>query len=218
MTIEIIGAGFGRTGTHTLKLALQHLGFSKCYHMEELVMNPESLHYWEDARHGKQVNWDELFKGYRAAVDFPTNMFYTDLMQHYPDAKVILTMRDPESWYKSFGSTIIRQSKPSLKQIVSTSFKLPFNQKLRQQLKIFKYAGKFLDEMFGGRFDEDKEKMINIFNSRNDHIKNTIPPEKLLIYEVKDGWAPLCNFLGRPVPDKPFPHSNTTAEFQARTS
>ena len=137
MAIEIIGAGFGRTGTHSLKLALQRLGFSNCYHMDDLVGNPENLHYWEDARDGKHVNWDELFKGYRAAVDFPANMFYKDFMKFYPDAKIILTMRDLENWYKSFGDTIIRQSNPSLKQIVSMSFKLPFNKKLRKQLRVF---------------------------------------------------------------------------------
>jgi len=216
MAIEIIGAGFGRTGTHSLKLALQRLVFSKCYHMEDLVRNPENLHYWEDAREGKHVDWDELFKGYRAAVDFPANMFYKDFMKLYPDAKVILTMRDPENWYKSFGDTIIRQSNPSLKQIVSMSFKLPFNKKLWKQLRVFKYANEYLDDMFEGRFYEDKEKAINFFNNWNDRIKNTVPAEKLLIYEVKNGWKPLCDFLGCSVPDEPFPRSNTTAEFNTR--
>ena len=216
MAIEIIGVGFGRTGTHSLRLALQRLGFSKCYHMEDLVLKPENLHYWEDARAGKHVNWDELFQGYRAAVDFPANMFYKDFMKLYPDAKVILTMRDPENWYKSFGDTIIRQSNPSLKQIVSMSFKLPFNKKLRKQLRVFKYANEYLDDMFEGRFYEDKEKAINFFNNWNDRIKNTVPAEKLLIYEVKNGWSPLCDFLGCSVPDEPFPRSNTTAEFNTR--
>src|SRR5438046_4560925 len=111
-----------------------------------ITVKPDEVIYWADAKAGKPVNWEELFNGYQSAVDIPTFYFYKDLMKVYPDAKVILTLRNPDSWYKSFGDTIIPQSKPSFGQILSMSVRLPFNKKLRQQLNVFKYAGGFLKE------------------------------------------------------------------------
>ena len=114
MPLKIIGAGVGRTGTHSLKLALEELGFGPCYHMEELIMhNPQNVKYWVDAKAGKPVDWEEVFKGFQSGVDLPIFFFYKDLMKKYPDAKVILTTRNPDSWYKSFGDTIINAGKPS---------------------------------------------------------------------------------------------------------
>ncbi|MDX1408850.1 MAG: sulfotransferase, partial [Saprospiraceae bacterium] len=117
MALEVLGVGFGRTGTHSLKLALEHLGYP-CYHMENLINHPDDLHYWSDARAGKDVDWDALFASYRAAVDFPAIMHWETFVHRYPQAKCILTTRDTESWYRSFGDTIIRQSRPSLGQML----------------------------------------------------------------------------------------------------
>jgi hypothetical protein len=216
MPLKIIGAGLGRTGTHTLKLALEELGFGKCYHMEELVMHhPENIHYWADAKAGKTVNWEELFMGFQSAVDIPTFYFYKDFMKLYPGSKVILTVRNPESWYKSFNDTIIRQSKPSLGKILSTSLRMPFSKKVRDRLKVFQYAGSMLKEFFTNGF-EDKEATLKFFERWNQEVRNYVPADQLLVYDVKEGWEPLCRFLNVPVSQKPFPHSNTTAEFNAR--
>jgi hypothetical protein len=136
-------------------------------------------------------------------------------MEKYPDAKMIHTVRNPESWYKSFGNTIVRQSKPSLKQILSMTLRLPFSAKLRGQLRVFKFAGKFMKKFMPDGF-ENKDKTIAAFNQWNKDVMNTVPKEKLLVYDVKEGWGPLCIFLNVPVPENPFPHSNTTAEFNAR--
>lgn len=215
MSLKIIGTGLGRTGTHSLKLALEQLGFSKCYHMENLLTNPGDIDYWEAASEGKTVNWDELFSGYQAAVDIPAFIYYKELMQKYPDAKMIHTTRNPESWYRSFGDTIVKQSKPSIGKILSMSIRLPFSAKLRGQLRVFKFAGKFLKNFLPAGF-ENKEKTLAAFNDWNKQVMNTVPKEKILVFDVKEGWEPLCRFLNVPVPQTPFPHSNTTLEFNSR--
>lgn len=215
MALKIIGSGFGRTGTHSLKIALETLGFSKCYHMENLLNHPSDILYWEAARDGKPVNWDALFSGYQAAVDIPAYIFYKELMELYPDAKVIHTMRDGEGWYKSFGDTIIKSMKPSLGRMLSMTVRLPFSPKLRGQLRVFKYAGKFLKSFIPDGFD-DKEKTIAAFNEWNRKVLESVPKEKLLVFDARQGWEPLCNFLGVDVPSVPYPHSNTTEEFNSR--
>lgn len=215
MALKIIGTGLGRTGTHSLKLALEELGFTKCYHMETLLQHPADIVHWEAAMAGKPVDWDSLFSGYTAAVDIPTFIYYKELMQKYPDAKIIHTTRDAESWYKSFGDTIIRQSKPSIGKILSMSVRLPFSAKLRGQLRVFKFAGAFTKTFLPDGFD-NKEKTIAAFHEWNRQVLATIPKEKILVFDAKQGWDPLCRFLNVPVPSVPFPHSNTTNEFNSR--
>lgn len=215
MALKVIGTGMGRTGTHSLKLALEELGFSKCYHMENLMDNPSDITYWEDAYAGKPINWDELFTGYQAAVDIPTFIFHKELLLKYPDAKFVHTTRNAESWYKSFGDTIVRQTKPSFRQILAMSVRLPFSAKLRGQLRVFKFAGMFLKTFLPAGYD-NKEKTLEAFNEWNRKIMEAIPKEKLLVFDARDGWEPLCRFLNVPVPQKPFPHSNTTMEFNSR--
>jgi hypothetical protein len=215
MALKVIGTGMGRTGTHSLKLALEELGFSKCYHMEDLLNRPADIIYWEDAYAGKSINWDELFSGYQAAVDIPTFMFYKELLLKYPEAKFIHTTRDPESWYKSFGDTIIKSSKPSIGQILAMSVRLPFSSKLRGQLRVFKFTGVFMKHFLPAGYT-DKEKTIAAFKEWNRQVLEYIPKEKMLVFNAKEGWEPLCRFLNVPVPQKPYPHSNTTQEFNAR--
>lgn len=104
--LEVIGAGFGRTGTMSLKLALEQLGFGPCYHMTEIVKNPGHMRLWRIAHSGQPVDWAELFSRYRAAVDWPVCHYYCDLMSEFPDAKVILTLRDSRQWYESMTNTL----------------------------------------------------------------------------------------------------------------
>lgn len=177
MPLEVIGAGFGRTGTHSLKLALEELGFGKCYHMEHLIADhPQDVHYWEDAYEGKPVNWENVYHGYRSAVDFPTCHFYEQFLKVYPNAKFILTTRDPEKWYKSFYETIYQQSKPTIGKKLAMGIRLPFNKKLRQQLQVFKFAGKNMNIYFNGNF-EDKDSTIQFFINRNEKVRQTIPKD-----------------------------------------
>ncbi len=216
MSIKVIGAGFGRTGTLSLKNALEELGYTKCYHMEELLQHPEHVTYWEAAFANRPVNWDALFQGYQATVDFPGYRCYKALMEYYPDAKVILSVRDPEKWYQSAYETIY-QAGPSLGQKILMSFKLPFSPRLRKLIRVFKMAGQVWEKDFSNRFT-DKPYAIALFKQHIEEVKRTVPAERLLIFDVQEGWEPLCRFLNKPVPaEKPFPRINERADFKQKT-
>lgn len=213
MTIKVIGAGFGRTGTLSLKVALEELGFGKCYHMLELLQHPDQVTFWENASQGEPIDWDALFEGYQATVDFPSYRYYRQLMQHYPDAKVLLSIRDPDSWYESTLNTIYRAG-PSTSQKLLMALKLPFSPKLRQIVRAFRLADKNVWQGdFQGRFT-DKSFALEVFNQHIQEVKCIVPPERLLVYQVKQGWEPLCRFLGVPIPqNQPFPRVNDRAAF-----
>jgi hypothetical protein len=212
--IKIIGAGFGRTGTLSMKAALEELGFGPCYHMTEVFFNhPEHAPLWEAAARGETVNWRELLKDYQATVDWPGCTFYKELMQIYPDAKVLLTVRDPEKWYESALSTIYqgtsRAHAPFLRRLLRRL--RPNMLKSVQMINTLIWEG-----TFNGNF-ADKQYAIEIFNQHIEDVKKVVPPERLLVYNVKEGWEPLCTFLGVEVPKhKPFPHLNDRASFIER--
>ncbi|MDQ3019929.1 MAG: sulfotransferase family protein [Bacteroidota bacterium] len=215
MSLKIIGTGLGRTGTHSLKLALEQLGFGKCYHMIELIQHPEGLKYFQQAEKDEHVNWEELFEGYHSAVDYPVARYYKQLIKYYPDAKIIHTIRDAESWYKSVTDTIFWVSKPSLWRILKVAVHLPFSSETRSRLPVFKFNGKLIELEFGKDL-KNKEEVIRRFNLHNEEVIKTIPKERLLVFNPKGGWDPLCNFLNVPVPENPFPKSNTKDEFIQR--
>ncbi|MDZ4711861.1 MAG: sulfotransferase [bacterium] len=212
MSLKVIGSGVGRTGTHSLKLALEQLGFSKCYHMIELFENPEGIKYFKRAERGLDVNWDELFKGYSSAVDYPVARYYKQLMKYYPDAKIIQTVRDPESWFKSISQTIFKVSQPTLVKKLKLIMKLPFSSAIRKKLPIYIFNGKLVESEFGKDLT-NKEEIIKRFIKRNEEVIKIIPKENLLLLAAKDGWEPLCKFLNVPVPSTPYPVTNSTEEF-----
>jgi len=202
MTLSLIGAGFGRTGTLSLKYALEQLGLSRCYHMMEVAEHPEHVALWRGAADGR-VNWDTLFAGYRATVDWPACSFWRPLTAHYPKAKVLLTERDPERWYKSAHATIYQaMTRP-----------LPEDHPARPQREMA--IELILAKTFGGRF-ADKNQAISVYERHNEEVKKSLLPERLLVYRVSEGWEPLCAFLGLAVPDDPFPHVNSSEEFRER--
>lgn len=208
MPIMVIGAGFGRTGTLSLKVALEELGFAKCYHMTSVLERMDDARVWDAAGRGEPVDWDALFAGYRATVDWPGCTFYRELLQRYPDAKVILTVREPERWYDSARQTIyfVRHAFPAW-----TSLAMPRMRVFRRMLDRLIWDG-----TFQGRF-EDRGFAIDVFNRHNEQVRRDVPADRLLVYEVRAGWEPLCAFLGVPVPaDKPFPHLNDASEFRTR--
>jgi hypothetical protein len=212
VTLEVIGAGFGRTGTMSLKVALEELGFGPCYHMTEVLDNPEHVEQWEAAPEG-HVNWEELFRGYRAAVDWPATAYYEELMESYPDAKVILTVRDPERWYESARSTIYGVRSVASSPILSLAALLV--SRIREMKRVGRMASDLLwEDVFDGRF-ENRRYAIEVFSRWNEEVKKRVPAERLLVYEVKDGWEPLCDFLGVAVPTgEPFPHLNDAQTFR----
>jgi hypothetical protein len=208
MPLKVIGAGLGRTGTLSLKFALEELGFVKCYHMTEVLAHSEHIRLWDTAARGEHVDWEALFRGYQATVDWPGCNFYQEYLRLYPEAKVILTVRDPERWYDSARQTIyyVRHAFPGWMTPL-----LPRMGRLQSMLDRLIWVG-----MFHGRF-EDRAHAIEVFNRHNEEVKRMVPKDRLLVYEASEGWVPLCEFLGVPVPEgKSFPRLNDAAEFRAR--
>ena len=197
MSLEVIGAGFGRTGTMSLKVALEELGFGPCYHMIEVFEHPQHVSLWEAPIRGEPLDWEQIFGSYQAAVDWPTAAFYKELMKVYPHAKVLLTIRDPEKWYESTKHTLYpTEDTPEPSPIMRMATKLIWEQ------------------TFDGNF-EDRRYAIEVFKRHNEEVKKHVPPERLLVYEVNEGWEPLCEFLGVEIPEeKPFPHLNDTEAFK----
>ena len=207
MTLKVIGAGFGRTGTTSIKAALEQLGFAQCYHMQEVIKTPAHVPIWLDALEGKPVDWDALFTGYQATVDWPACNFYAQLLVHYPDAKVLLTVRDPDKWYDSCLNTIYAMYHKPVMRLVRRL--VPPLQRFMAMNDRLIWQGDF-----GGRF-ADRSHAIAVFNQHNAAVKTHVPPDRLLVYDVKEGWGPLCRFLDVPVPQGiPFPHLNDTGTFQ----
>jgi len=210
--IKIIGAGFGRTGTLSLKVALERLGYSKCYHMQDLPSNPDHISYWKAAARGDPVNWPSLFTGYQAILDFPGCCFYRQLLDQYPQAKVILTTRDPEEWYASALKTI-HKPKPSLALILTIVRKIPFSRRVRRLPRVMLAMDRIVFKgLFDGRFT-DKQHTLEVYKLHYDEVIKTVPASQLLVYSVKEGWGPLCTFLEVSVPEEPFPHANTGGDF-----
>ncbi|MBA3943841.1 MAG: sulfotransferase family protein [Herpetosiphonaceae bacterium] len=201
--LKIIGGGFGRTGTLSLKVALEALGFAPCHHMYEVYQHMETLFpRWEAVAAGTPSDWTSIFSNYQATVDWPACNFYAELMQTYPDANVLLSVRDPEQWYESTRVTLY----DGTRQLVAADE--PMTRRFGEMVNKIVWQDTFDD-----RF-EDKAYAISVFNRHIEAVKRNVPAEKLLVYNVKEGWAPLCAFLGVPVPDQPFPHLNDRASIQ----
>ena len=214
--VKVIGAGFGRTGTASLQSALGELGFGPCYHMFEVFANPGHADFWRAAWRGEPADWDGVLGREEETVDWPASSCYAELMERNPDAKVLLSVRDPERWYESTRQTIYKIGKIATGSPFS---RLGFALLSRLVFGRFKTGqGPMGDEIiFRGTFDgrfEDKHHAIEVFDRHNEEVRRRVPEERLLVYEVKEGWGPLCEFLGVEEPDKPFPHLNDAAEMR----
>jgi len=197
--MKLIGAGFGRSGTMSIQEALEQLGFGPCYHMKIALWRFWHLHFFLKAWHGKKVNWKRFFKRYNSVVDWPTCAFYKDLMKEYPDAKILLNVRDPEKWYDSMYETIWS---------IQTAFPTWFPEIVRRIHNEIIWNGNLKGSFL------DKQRTMQVYMEHIDEVKRTVPPGQLLVYDVKEGWEPLCEFLGVPVPPgKPFPNKNDRRSF-----
>jgi len=202
MTMHVIGAGVGRTGTYSLKLALNRLGAGPCHHMEEVLHHmPIQVPLWRAAADGSP-DWDAIYAGYNSTVDWPTACFFRELYAHYPGARFILTQRDPARWADSFGATIYT--------LLAGKDEAP--PEMRDWLEM---AGDVIAKT-GFPPGLDAEGLKRAFIAHNEAVKATIPASQLLVFEVKQGWEPLCAFLGLPVPDEDFPRTNDRGEFWDR--
>jgi hypothetical protein len=199
MPLKVVGAGLGRTGTHSLKLALERLLGEPCYHMIEVFAKPDHVAMWHEAASGNMPDdWDELFAGYGAAVDWPAAAFWREQSEAYPDAPILLSTRDSAGWWRSCDSTIFEVFR-------SADAKMPPEWTAMIKELFRKFAGDTLDEASA----------IAAYDRHNADVRATAPPDRLLEWHPGDGWAPLCTALGVDVPDEPFPHVNSTAEFRA---
>lgn len=198
MTLRVIGSGFGRTGTMSLKLALEQLGLGPCYHMVEVFKNPAAPDLWYAAASDvANADWATIFAGYNATVDWPNATYYKELAAAYPDAKVVHTERDADEWFDSTQATIFAERG-------GMDPDAPFPRMIR----------KVVFEMFDGRM-HDKDHLISVYKAHNAEVRAAIPAERLLIYHVADGWGPLCDFLGLAVPEGSTPKVNSREEFGA---
>ena len=203
MALKVVGAGFGRTGTLSLKTALEKLGFGPCYHMMEVFPRPEHVAMWHRLAFENKIDWDKIFAGFSATVDWPAARWWREIAAHYPAAKVLLSVRDPEAWYKSMTDTIYQPMKSPAPDDAPELLRLQ-NEMVRKAI---------LDETFDNRF-EDKAHALEVFKRHTQEVCEAIAPARLLVFDVREGWAPLCRFLDVPVPDEPFPRLNDTATTQ----
>jgi Sulfotransferase domain len=196
MPLKVVGAGVGRTGTHSLKVALEQLLGGRCHHMVEIIGDPAQVSGWTDAIDGRDVDWPELLSGYVALVDWPGASFWREISAANPDALVLLSTRDPDAWYRSASNTIfqpIASPPPGLEQ----------------------WFGPTMHKLFEERFSDDLENptaMMDAFEHHNAQVRAGVPAERLLEWTASDGWEPICERLGLAVPNEPFPATNSTRE------
>ncbi len=194
MALKLIGVGLGRTGTASVKVALETLGLGRCYHMTEVMQNPESIPDWIAAANGNP-DWDKIFDGYGATVDYPGCTYWKALADYYPEAKILLTVRDSTKWFESISETILS---PEFAEFIKDS---PWGEMVK------KTVWDTLDHRM-----QDRDFMVPYYDNRNAEIIKSVPADRLLVYEVKDGWGPLCEFLGVDVPQTDFPRINSRNE------
>jgi hypothetical protein len=199
MALEVVGLGVGRTGTYSLKLALEQLGFGPCHHMKEVdVRSRAQLDRWTAAAAGRR-DWEQAYAGFRSAVDWPTAAFSEELFAAYPRAKFLLTVRDPARWYESFSQTIY--------PLVDPDGSSP------PMLAAFAEMVRAIMHKTGFEVPSSRDDLLAAFVRHTAQVRRTIPADRLLVFEVAEGWKPLCSFLGVPVPDRPFPRTNDAKEF-----
>ena len=214
--VSVIGAGYGRTGTSSFQKALEILGFGKCYHMRDAI-NYGHYELWveiSDSRDPKLIR-DLMDKGgYRSTCDMPSAIYWKEQMKAYPDAVVILNVRDPEKWYKSWMDTVA---------LLQPDFdECPFGIRIVQGLDLYKLKNFFamsyrtitMDTFHG---DLSKKNMIKTYNLHVEDVRSSCPPGKLLEFSFTDGWEPLCKFLNVPIPDEPYPNLNDAVSFKRMT-
>ncbi len=207
-SLRVIGAGMGRTGTHSLKLALERLLNAPCYHMVTVSNNPEHIGLWKAALDGDLPDWNDLFAGCQAAVGWPTAAFWADLIDAYPDAVVLLSVRPTAQWWRSTRNTIFEV-------LQSLELSIQEEQPVHPRIAAQQMAAAVLRARFSQNFGDERA-ACEAYERHNETVRLRVPAGRLVEWTPGDGWGPICAALGLPVPKDPFPHTNTTDEFQAR--
>jgi hypothetical protein len=199
MGLRIVGAGVGRTGTHSLKVALEQLLGGPCYHMVEVLEHRDHMPIWTAALGGAPTDWDAVFAGYAATVDWPACGVWEPIWEANPDALVLLSTRaSTDEWYRSADRTILDGMRAGAS---------PGGE-------VFRAMTDAMAAAFGADWD-DEASCRAAYERHNAHVRATVPADRLVEWQPADGWTPLCEALGAPEPDEPFPFTNTTAEFRA---
>jgi Sulfotransferase domain len=206
--MKLIGAGFGRTGTMSLKAALELIGHGPCFHMIDIIRDPAPLPHWLAAANGESVDWEEAMKGWESSVDWPGCTFWEEMAETWPDAPVLLSVRDPEAWYRSCRNSIHAAKEMAMRGELQPPEENPPSPEVMQMIN-----GLIWNGTFDGRFLE-QDYALEVFHRHNEDVKRKVPGDRLLVYEVKQGWEPLCEFLGVDVPEEEFPHLNDTESFR----
>jgi hypothetical protein len=199
MSLRVVGAGVGRTGTNSLKVALEQLLGGPCHHMFEVIAHPEQVPIWTDAIEGRSVDWTRLMEGYVAQVDWPGAAFWPELLDANPDALVVLSIRSPAAWYTSASNTIFLGLSRSDEELGAWLVSVR----------------RLLEDRFCCDF-ANRDAMIAAFERHNAEVRRQVSSRQLLEWHPEDGWEPLCARLGVPVPAGSFPVTNTTEEFRAK--
>lgn len=205
MSLKVIGAGFGRTGTNSFKIAMEMLGFGKCHHMTEVLANLHQAPAFLAAAQGRSVDWDEVYKGYQSCCDWPSCHFWRELADAFPEAKVVLTVRDSESWFRSMSKTILLQMSEAdamLEQVGPTG------------APVFEMSNEIIFRQTFEENIEDKQKVIAAYERHNQAVRDNVPAARLLEFQARDGWKPLCDFLEVPIPAEPYPSTNDPDGFR----
>lgn len=201
MTLAVIGAGLGRTGTLSIKIALEQLGAGPCHHMDDLFASPERLRIWQAIAADTSTDWHQVFAGYRATIDWPSTNYWRELAESFPQAKILLSVRPPEQWWNSFDQTIRRlidsRTRASSEHIAS----------------VLDYAFTIINQQTFGTTTIDKATALKVYDRRIAEVRAAIPSTRLLEFDAAQGWEPLCAFLDEAVPDSEFPHANDASDF-----
>lgn len=203
--MKVIGAGFGRTGTLSLKVALEQLGCGPCLHMLDVIGNPGRISGWRAVLNGSGTGWERLLDGFGSAVDWPACTYYAELAAAFPAAKVVLTVRPAEAWYQSMRDTLYAAWQAAAAgQLDAGELPPPSPDYIRLIRELL------WERTFGGRFG-DRDHAIGVYQAHIARVTETVPAGRLLVFQVSEGWQPLALFLGAPVPRSPFPRLNDTA-------
>ncbi len=201
MTLSVIGAGLGRTGTLSIKTALEQLGLGPCHHMDDVFASPERLRIWQKIAPGGETDWQKVFAGYQATIDWPSTSYWRELAEAFPQSKILLSVRPADKWWDSFDQTIRR--------LIDTRGRASS----AHLAEVLEYASRIINQETFGAETIERSLGLDVFDRRIAEVTGTIPPDRLLVFDVAQGWPPLCNFLSLPVPDTEFPHVNDAGEF-----
>ncbi|GGK94056.1 sulfotransferase family protein [Sphaerisporangium melleum] len=215
--LEVIGAGLPRTGTTSMKAALDRLGFGPCFHTFEVLRRPDLADRWLPACSGEPLDWERTFAGYRSTQDWPAAFFWRELAAAYPRAKVVLTVRDPHAWYTSFRVLGSADPRGPLRPEDAAEAVRPVVAALERMRPLFEHIARtvFGEDVRLGEKMPEEDRAVAAYHRHLAAVRAAIPAERLLVFDVRQGWEPLCAFLGAaPPPAEPFPHLNDAASFR----